>query len=61
MTIGLIVDHHGSEHLLNDWFKHVSLTGKISVNNQFRSGFWMQHCLSINLSAVLNLSKGFQK
>ncbi|KZR60851.1 hypothetical protein PMIT1327_01767 [Prochlorococcus marinus str. MIT 1327] len=38
MTIGLIVDHHGSEHLLNDWFKHVSLTPEISVNIQFRSG-----------------------
>ena len=61
MTIGLIVDHHGSDHLLNDWFKQVSLTGKISVNNQFRSGFWKQHCLSINLSAVLIRSEGFQK
>ena len=57
MTIGLIVDHHGSDHLLNDWFKHVSLTTKISVNIQFRSGFWIQHCLSINLSATKDFKR----
>ncbi len=59
MTIGLIVDRHGSDHLLNAWFKHVSLNRKISVNNQFRSGFWMQHGVYINLTAVLKTSKSF--